>query len=293
MRIVVAGIAKTGTTGLFYKIKNSLSGVVSSHFECHEAPKVHQSEFDHMLVKVICRENIGFLKTFTDYEKKIAIVRDPRDTIVSSVLYSSGYHCPYVRDVHKVEQMVDLLRRKESGEKISFLSIINKHRELSNQASVELSSYASGCARQNLSMADNLKDFYFFSYDDLVNQNFKTLDSYLEMPLLGSSEVPQCQRRVVRTRESGSWKIWFTPEDVSALRPSLDPVISFFGWDSSWELANTHSIPAEHSSEYYLGLIGECRASAEESDRLKADPNFENEKAKILERLMGPGWKKR
>ncbi len=90
MDIVIVGLPKSGTTGLFYKIRNSLVGSVRAHFECHAAPDLNVGQDDHVLAKVLYRSDAGFLSSFEKFAKKIAIVRDPRDRLVSSVLYSKA-----------------------------------------------------------------------------------------------------------------------------------------------------------------------------------------------------------
>ena len=85
MKILIAGAPKTGTTALFYRIKNSLDGGVREMFE----PRGYVAEPGdgacHVLAKVLLDPLIDLdMESFSSFEKKIGIVRDPRDRLISA-----------------------------------------------------------------------------------------------------------------------------------------------------------------------------------------------------------------
>ena len=293
MKILIVGLPKSGTTGLFYKIRNSLAGNVSAHFECHRAPEVSPPEPDHILAKVLYRKDAGFLASYEAYDRKIVIHRDPRDRLVSAVLYMSGYQCAYADEEEKIQQMVHVLQRKETGEEVSLLSILNLHRELSGLPALDAANSDPGQAGLNLAMVSDLKTCQAFSYDDLIDGKVEGLEDYLGFPLSGTSDVDPTHQRVVRTRKSGSWRAWFTQEDVQFFKAGFDPIITQLGWDPSWELADSEPIPAEHASGYFLRLIGERQAEHARMQKLKDSPAWESDKEKTIAKLMGPDWKKK
>ena len=111
---MIAGQGKTGTTALFFKIQQALPADTWCLFEprTYEARAGHAG---HVLAKVL----IGFgrsvdVESFHGFDKKIILTRDPRDTLVSRVLYDIYNEPAICADAAKVASFMDLLRRKEA-----------------------------------------------------------------------------------------------------------------------------------------------------------------------------------
>jgi len=105
MRIVIIGIAKTGTTALFYKIHNNME-FLTPVFE-------HKSNKDNVLVKLLINKNnpsVNDFNEFINFDKTVFIIRDIRDVIISSLLYSTGYH----RSKEQCYTMINLLQKKRN-----------------------------------------------------------------------------------------------------------------------------------------------------------------------------------
>jgi hypothetical protein len=66
-------------------------------------------------------------------------------------------------------------------------------------------------------------------------------------------------RRVERTRRYGAWRDWFTPEDVEALRPSLQPYLDRYYRGGDWSLNEAPRIEPDHSSRYVERVVDEKR----------------------------------
>ena len=124
MKVVIAGLGKSGTTALFFTLKRAMPPDTHHLFE--------PSRFDaqtgmtsNVLAKILIRDSTEYA-SFDDFEKKILIIRDPRDIIVSRVLYDI-YNAPDAcRDAAKIDAFVRLLRRKEAEPRnVSLLEIID------------------------------------------------------------------------------------------------------------------------------------------------------------------------
>jgi hypothetical protein len=61
---------------------------------------------------------------------------------------------------------------------------------------------------------------FLFRYEDYVDSNFSRINDYLGLNLERVENVPQ--KRVVRSKSYGSWKDWFTQEDVRHYRMLFD-----------------------------------------------------------------------
>jgi hypothetical protein len=134
-KILIAGLPKSGTTALFYKIKHSLASDVVCLFEPDKfAPERPISVHRTVLAKVVITPWLD-IDSFCGFEKKILIVRDPRDTLVSMLLYvirDTGI--PF--DARKSRAFVQVLRRKErDSSSVTVLEIAQLLQELSSQFS--------------------------------------------------------------------------------------------------------------------------------------------------------------
>ena len=89
MKIVIAGLPKSGTTALFYKIKNSLPRNAKGLFEPFKyIPNPEDEKFD-LVAKILFWPNRleADYDSWGCFDKKIMIIRDPRDRYISEFLY--------------------------------------------------------------------------------------------------------------------------------------------------------------------------------------------------------------
>ena len=261
MKIAIGGRPKAGTTALFYKIKNSLAREPRLLFE----PERYDPDPADEDRGVLCKFLIGNLASaglasFSGFDRKILVVRDPRDRLISEMLYSK-FHAPYASDPAKCEEMLELLRQKERRpDSISVLELILRDQRLRGRTRVLETDILRGiqAAQQPLrEFIARQPDYFAFKYEDMVADRFSSLERYLGFPLQGSSEVDRRVGRVVRTKASGDWRNWFLPNDVAAMRALLNPDLERLGYDTSWTLPAKQSISPAVSSEYVARLFRE------------------------------------
>ena len=125
MRIVIAGQPKTGTTALYFRIKNSVPPDAWCLFE----PKKYLRPPDDprpqwVVAKVLIGRAYarggpvgadGFsvdYGSFASFDRKLHILRDPRDNLVSSLLYAVR-HTSFYADDRRLDQFLALLEEKE------------------------------------------------------------------------------------------------------------------------------------------------------------------------------------
>jgi len=267
MKILIAGLAKTGTTGLHYLIANSIGKGPKLLFEPTECPEEYRTGSRDVIAKVLIGSNLK-VASFAHFDKKITIVRDPRDRIISSLLYSQ-FHAEYLKDDASVKIVRDYLERKEadpSGVSIKeFFAVVAS---VSKNPRIE-KTYLNW-STQPLSWFDEyasaMPGTFFYKYEDFVSGNYAPLEAYLEMPLSGEAEVPEQLSRVERTKGYGDWRNWFTEKDVALYRPLIDPWLAKYDYDpEDWALNADPVIKKEHCSEYFMRLVGEARKHAAKS----------------------------
>jgi hypothetical protein len=276
MRIVIYGLSKTGTTALFYKLKNSLPPETICLFEpelqslarrirstvATSRPVAGRRD---VLAKVLpFRAKRRRIHGCASFDKQILIVRDPRDRLVSSLLYQV-YNSSFVGSDEAVARLVRLLRSKEASPRaVPLLSIVETFEALAGKPFVLRAwtqAYAERGIRQPLDFHRSRAAVFAFRYEDMVAGRFAELEQHLGRALPGSTSVDSSVQRVVRTKQSGGWRNWFTPEDIAVLRPVMQPYLDFYYPEADWDQPGPPHIPPEHGSGYVTRIVNDRRAA--------------------------------
>lgn len=112
-----------------------------------------------------------------------------------------------------------------------------------------------------LDLAERMPGIFTFRYEDMVAGRFEHLESFLGFAVLRDVEVAPEVDRVVRTKGSGGWRHWFTPEDLEWVRADFGPLVRRMGYDDGdWALAPSPEIRPEHASGYVRRILAQKRA---------------------------------
>src|SRR5262249_13533189 len=138
LRVVIAGQPKTGTTALYFRIKNSVPPDAWCLFEPKEyVPPAVGLNPKWVVAKVLIGRAYargaeprpdGFYvdhESFATFDRKLHILRDPRDNLVSSLLYGVRHSSFYSSD-RRLEQFLRLLQEKERNPSaVSMLQLLD------------------------------------------------------------------------------------------------------------------------------------------------------------------------
>ncbi len=260
-KILIVGNGKSGTTALYFRIKKSLPGEVAGFFEpsCFEEIEKGPPQARLTIAKVLLPVEGGFLEQLSAFfDKKILIVRDPRDIIVSSLLYTGAYEVMWKKGAGEIRGCLDLLKAKES-DPLS-LPVTSLLQRLLDRP--DLKGYADWIS-QRVSFTVRLSEdpsFFLFRYEELISDSLRPLENYLGFPLTTDTEIDKEFSRVVRTKKSASWRDWFLEEDMRFFRPLFQEFLERFGYDTEWTLHECRRIFPRHSSEYFRKVINERRS---------------------------------
>jgi len=264
--VLIAGLAKTGTTALLYKIEGAIEGEKRLMFE----PKVFQEQPGDAGRSLLCKILIGpklDLPSFGQFRKKITLVRDPRDRLVSSLLYSQ-FHASYVEDEAKVAAVRKLLEQKEAEPaSVPVLAIVEAMGRAHGSGEERVQEFLRRTKLNQRWLEEYeaaTRGAFTLRYEDFVAGNLAELEGYLGFRLAREAEVPERFNRVVRTKTDGDWKNWFTAQDVEPIREAIGDSVQRYGYDPSWDLPEKQVIRPEHCSQYYMRLIEERRAKLRE-----------------------------
>jgi hypothetical protein len=277
MRVVIYGLAKSGTTALFYKIKNALPRDAVCLFEPHafdpRAARVRplarllrgRREPD-VLAKVLPFRPSGaaVAASFDGFDKQILLVRDPRDRLVSRTLYVAYHSTFYHRDA-ELAAFLGLLKEKEADPRaVSLMELLKTFARLNGDEfsfDTWAADYARHSVRAPLEFHGCRPGLFVCKYEEMVAGRLGALEAYLGLRLGDDAALPAEHRRVARTKAGGNWRDWLTPEDVESLRPVFGPYLERYYAEADWELSARPSIPAEFGSGYVLRIVNERRAA--------------------------------
>lgn len=260
-KVLIYGLPKSGTTILTYKIASALGKSTQVIFE----PK-HRNRDEEKSGNIVTKCLFGLnpdthvtpdsIKEYEDYDKKIWIARDPRDVAISNFLYQwYRGHKPiedsFENALKKVKdkeadptsvKFYSLDRLKIYGKVFSTEELIDHHTAINN------------------SICDMLKsagnDWMIFKYENLIDEEFSELNTYLGFKIDSNAEVPDRFMRVRRSKLYDNWRDWFTPEDVEFYKPLYQEYMELMKYDSTdWELSKDPVLSPELGSEYIVKLF--------------------------------------
>lgn len=248
MRVAIFGLFKTGTTALHLRLGESMPDV-RREFEPTLFTPRPSDRHTGVLAKTIVRppdESAPAVDyaAFESFEKLIYLVRDPRDWLVSALLFipQEGAWKP-----PRSDRMLALLEQKETDPGSIGMT------EIADRTSIELEGFTPHLdALLGLLPPRDDHRRIVFRYEDMVAGRFDALSRHLGFEVSAADpHVPAQFAHVPRQRSAGGWRDWLTPLDVERLRPRFDPYLERLGYDpTDWEPNPVQRIDPEHCSGY-------------------------------------------
>lgn len=294
MRILIAGQGKSGTTALFFTIRNSLGPAV-----CLFEPKSYDAEDATIglpvIAKVLLFIDVDY-ESFERFDKKILIVRDPRDRLISSLLYAVR-HSRFCLDNKKLAAFIEILEKKEKEPRaVPTLDVIKLFNVL-NAGAIDSSTNLYATIRQPfldrlldiqdfaMRWHDSHGDYHLIKYEDFVDSRFDVLEKYLGFTLHCNTTVDKAYSRVERSKSYGSWKNWFLEEDVEYFKPLLWAYMQRYSYGDDWEINPKPYISSEQASNY-------VRRLAQETKRSQVNRKYQYTKPRMFKKLASYAcWK--
>jgi hypothetical protein len=262
MKVLILGTGKTGTTAMVYKVAG---GLPNCHAFSGGYPGKYIGDYENAVYKHTYEERKG--KSFDvfkehlgkeHYDRKIWMARDPRDAAVSRMLYR--WHRGYSGRKKQYEAHLDLVLQKEQAPRsIPFYEICRYtgHDDWPRTATqvVEEEQHR---YEQMLKFVNILgSDWFFFTFENMVDNHLKDLNDYLGFEIKSEAEVPSAsgKAKVIRKKASGDWRHWFTDADQDLFKPAFNDYMEFFGYDcNDWAPSPDPLIEPRYASIYMQEL---------------------------------------
>ncbi|HNX68302.1 MAG TPA: hypothetical protein PLL75_00975 [Candidatus Omnitrophota bacterium] len=246
-KILLVGQSKSGTTALFFAVKSGMPADARALFEPHQYIPEEKDRDSGVLAKIVFNPGLD-LPSFAGFDKKVLITRDPRDRILSNLLFDSLLIC---ENLGALQRLLTLLVRKEKDPHSVPVKSLWAER-------IRLHRIPEGI-RMFQEVQEFLRPAFIMKYEDFVDKKVRPLEDFLELKVDPDAQVSAAWRRVVRSKTYGGWKDWFTPADVEFFRPLFVPYMDKYQYPQDWDLNEVPVIKKEYSSEYVLRIVNERR----------------------------------
>lgn len=252
MRILIVGEGKSGTTALLRSVEAALDSPAES-FEPVDLGALDLSA-DTLVVKKL-------LTNWTDdegvhlarFDRIVLIVRDPRDRLISHMLYDAYNRARELRQDQRDRWLRILEHKIRPAPNIPVVKLLDVWWQMTGADL--LGTHMRTMQRINAFYVQYRDQVHLTHYEDYVGGDFDRLSAYLGLPLEPGT-VRAAERRVSRRRGHGDWRHWFNRTDVTVFRPITAKWLKRFGYDpADWDLASDPEIDAETSLEYVRSLL--------------------------------------
>lgn len=260
-KVVVVGHARSGTSLLYGRLRASLPEALG-FFEPSDPAFLEQARETPQAVvaKLLLPVNGDMTAQLgAVFSRRLFLVRDPRDVLVSALLYVGGFEVMWRWEESRIARALALLGRKEAEPAaVGLLELFDAMRD---GFSLEHISASLQLIEDFLAAQGESHPFFVVRYEDLLAGNTQALERVLGFALAPGVALESGLERVARTAGVASWRRWCTPADVTILQPLLEAPLQRFGYDAGdWLLAPHEPIPTHHASAYVRRLIDERRA---------------------------------
>ena len=266
--VCVVGSSKTGTTGLYSAVWNGLRahedrvyGLLEKYDEDVYRNLQRLAPSTPLVSKVLLTNNNFSADLVARFDRRLLIVRDPRDTLLSVAMYYPVRALNRGASQAEIDEYVDLVRTKEQDPtSVSFMDLLVAVYRLSGQKVDETSDF-SRRYRVATRFASKV-DAYTVYYERFIRDDLADVSEHLGFEI-HNARPSDYSGIVLRSGGAGEWRHWFLPSDVEAFRPIMTPYMERFGYEDDWEIAADPKIDPANGSEYVRGAVAKRRRQIE------------------------------
>ena len=256
--IVVVGASKTGTTGVYATIKQSLARAghhyaavfEPARFEQLDAPFIYPPA-EPLLVKITMDRVAAVLPDPLVFERRVMTVRDPRDVLISTLLFRPLTRRALARvDDSAIEEFIAAIARKEQDPSSMSVSALFK---LAHRLGIGGRPYGA-MVDSHVVQRELIRnfDFHVVRYENFVAGDLSALDDYLgiENVVAGVDPDQATYGHISRSKEAGQFRNWFLQEDLERFNKTFADILSDFGYDTDVQLPDAPVLDPAIGSHY-------------------------------------------
>lgn len=254
--VLVLSLPKSGSSMLFQSLREAMPTVPAN---MEQLDSVSIAGIRNGLVCKQVFQSAALVRTQREkiacFDKLIMLVRDPRDRLVSAMLYAA-YNMVRSPTQRLISLLPSLVAKKERlPSSVSCTEIVRCLQE--NGASG--SQMGSDLAIPGIiaEAESSQRPLLTVRYEDLIRgDGWRQVSEHVGVEIGPPQESTPLLRLVHRSARSGDWRHWFTPEDVEMFRPLFSDLIASYDYDPDWTLASPQLLDPEHGSRFVNQCIG-------------------------------------
>lgn len=283
--IVILGLAKTGSTGLYNNVKTALADSGHDYYFLFEPTRAAQlrnicryTPQIPLLTKVMIAREADLDVPYDHFAKRVTLLRDPRDMIVSFLLFR-----PFIRaDVpwERVEPFVEAIKEKERDPSSRSVQSLHALADQLGLAAYRLERVVEYMERQE-SLIDR-HDIFTVRYEDFIVGQLDALNDYLGFAVENRTTTSPWLDHILRAAGTGDWRHWLTKSDIVFYRPFVARYMKRFEYEDDWELAEQPTIDPSTASQYIEGKYRKRYAQQEQRrKKLTLDLDVPEQRARV------------
>lgn len=256
MRVCIAAAAKSGSTAVYSSVVEALSQRPSCYsiFEpqrVYPILKLKNYDFsENFVTKIMVSRMVSERSNFHFdwFDKRVVLVRDVKDLLVSELLFRPMIS-PGEVDPVALQEFVALVREKE--QKPQLHSVLDLHAR-ADQLGISRINWE--IFRNNLNKLVDLQRNFECSvvhFEDFARGDYSGLRQVLGVPVGPVSLEGSWVSHIQRKGKSGDWLSWFTRSDVEFVSDFFGDYCARFDYSvpDSYE-ENTSPLSPQYGSEY-------------------------------------------
>ena len=214
MHYLVAGQGKSGTTALFACLEQSLPGPLHTSFEPRKPEQIAAVFAATGVANTLSKVKLQYLDEETvdigRFDRTVLIVRDPRDMLVSRLLYGFYEFQQHGLAAEYDAACVLLAQKVDDPESIGVYDLLVRLAELQGRKPAT----GAKAQRRPVQFAQQ-HDPFVLKYEDFVDKRLDALEAWLGFDVVREIDVGDRLRRVERSKSYGEWPEWFTADDLT------------------------------------------------------------------------------
>lgn len=271
--ILISGLHKTGTTGLYDAVKRAVRDDDPPYVFLFEPkgpePFVALDRYAPqrpILTKILMLQLDSCELDYERIPRRIMTVRDPRDIAVSRLLFRplqgrTSYHM----DPQRLEPFVAALKEKEADP--TSHSVVSLHR-LATRLGFDGGTWDKVQQQMaQLVQVVDAHDFHLVRYEDFVDGRLDAVSDYLDMQIVNARATDiGWLSHIPRSMGYGEWRHWFLEEDDRFFGELFGDFMQRFGYDD-WSRPPRQVIDPTTSSDYVSGKVARLIDQRQERQR--------------------------
>lgn len=258
MRLLIVGEGKSGTTALMKSAAAAIPHAQESFEPLHLRDVTPTGPV--VAKKLLASWDPTEADYLSSYDRIVYIVRDPRDRLVSHLLYDAYNRGQNLTDPQTKRWIKAISRKVARPTANPIVRLMDIWWQMTDADLLQ--SYIRSMWRMSSFRREFGDQVFTYKYEDLVAARFDELNHYLSLELAPAT-VSGDEQRVLRSGTDGDWRHWFTSIDVNVFRSSTTKWLRRHGYDHhDWELAETPAIDPDTSTKYVRDLLRQVRSGS-------------------------------